>query len=113
VGQRLQRIGLSATSAPLEETARFLAGTGSACTVAHVAESAPLELVVEPLEPTGGFVQRLTRRLEPELRSNRTTLIFPNLRSLAERLNWSLRRSFPDLAERIAVHHSSLAAGRR
>src|SRR5437764_707067 len=41
-GRRLQRIGLSATCAPLAEVARFLVGVGRPCTVAQVAEGAPL-----------------------------------------------------------------------
>jgi ATP-dependent Lhr-like helicase len=126
-GRRLQRIGLSATCAPLAEVARFLAGTDRPCTVAQTPEAAPLELRVEPLpwprrargddgesDRNGrGFVGRLVERLLPELQANRTTLIFTNVRSLAERLAWALRNRLPDWAEQIAVHHSSLAAARR
>jgi ATP-dependent Lhr-like helicase len=126
-GLRLQRIGLSATCAPLAEVARFLVGTDRPCTVAQTPEAAPLELRVEPLpwprrargdegdaDRNGrGFVGRLVERLLPELEANRTTLIFTNVRSLAERLAWALRNRLPDWAEQIAVHHSSLAAARR
>src|SRR5207237_341372 len=52
-------------------------------------------------------------RLEPELNANRTTLIFTNVRSLAERLVWSLRRRYPAWGDQIAVHHSAVAAARR
>jgi ATP-dependent Lhr-like helicase len=66
------------------------------------------------LPETGfGFLRTLLDRLEPELRRNQTTLIFTNVRSLAERLTWALRRRLPAWAERIAVHHSSLSAVRR
>jgi ATP-dependent helicase Lhr and Lhr-like helicase len=126
-GLRLQRIGLSATCAPLADVARFLAGVGRPCTVAQVAEGAPLELTVEPLpgparlpaaeegaERRGrGFLARLVDRLLPELEANRTTLVFTNVRSLAERLAWALRNRLPEWADGIAVHHSSLAAARR
>jgi ATP-dependent helicase Lhr and Lhr-like helicase len=126
-GLRLQRLGLSATCAPLADVARFLVGVGRPCTVAQVAEGAPLDLTVEPLpgparlpeveegaERRGrGFLARLVDRLLPELQANRTTLVFTNVRSLAERLAWALRNRLPEWAEQIAVHHSSLAAARR
>jgi ATP-dependent Lhr-like helicase len=112
----LQRIGLSATCAPLEMAARFLVGNGRHCSVAQVADNTPLDLHIEPLaQPRriGAFLPRLLERLEPELGHNRTTLIFTNVRSLAERLTWAMRRRYPDWAEQIAVHHSSLSAARR
>jgi ATP-dependent Lhr-like helicase len=130
-GGRLQRVGLSATCAPVTEAAHFLVGTGRPCAVALVDETAPLELRIEPLEEeresaergaqnaedcaprSHGFLARLLDRLEPELAANRTTLIFTNVRSLAERLAWALRRRFPGWAEQVAVHHSALAAPRR
>jgi ATP-dependent Lhr-like helicase len=119
-GAEPRRVGLSATCGPLDEAARFLVGADRPCAVAHVADTSPLELVVEPLPvppssvgPRGGFLGTLVERLEPELRANRSTLVFANTRSLAERLSWALRRRCPDLDERIAVHHSALAAVRR
>ncbi len=113
-GVPLQRIGLSATCAPVAAAAHFLAGTGRSCTVAQVFDDTPFELTVDPLEEGhGGFVARLLDRLEPELTTQRTTLLFTNSRSLAERLTWALRRRYPDWADAIAAHHSSLAAARR
>ncbi len=120
-GDRLQRIGLSATCAPLTAAAGFLAGTGRPCAIAHVADPAPLRLDIEPLEEEGaagpgprpGFVHRLVDRLLAELARHRTVLIFTNVRSLAERLVWALRQRLPDLADRVAVHHSALAPERR
>ncbi len=111
----MQRIGLSATCAPLAEAARFLVGVERSCAIAQVAETAPLELTIEPLEESErGFLARLLDRLEPELATNRTTLVFTNVRSLAERLVWALRRRYPAWADEVAVHHSALAAaGRR
>jgi ATP-dependent Lhr-like helicase len=111
---RFQRIGLSATCTPLISAARFLVGNGRPCAVGNVEESAPLDLTVEPLEGDGpGFMSRLVARLEPELANNGTTLVFTNVRSLAERLVWALRRRFPSWAEQIGVHHSALSRGRR
>jgi ATP-dependent Lhr-like helicase len=121
----VQRVGLSATCAPLAIAARFLAGGHRTCRVAEVPESTPLQLTVEPLFPDEGsessarngprtaFLTRLLDRLWPELELNWTTLIFTNVRGLAERLVWALRRRHPEWAEVVAVHHSSLALTRR
>jgi ATP-dependent Lhr-like helicase len=119
VGDTVQRVGLSATCAPLAAGAHFLAGSNRPCAVAQVREAGPLDLRIEPLAEAGpgdqgrGFVERLLGRLERELARNRTTLVFTNVRSLAERLAWALRRQHPDWADEVAVHHSALAAGRR
>jgi ATP-dependent Lhr-like helicase len=115
-GRPLQRIGLSATCHPLSEAARFLVGVGRKCTVASVADASPIELGVEPLPDeglSGGFMNALVERLEPELEANQSTLVFANTRAVAERLTWVLRRRFTEWADQIAVHHSSLAAARR
>jgi ATP-dependent Lhr-like helicase len=116
VGQPLQRIGLSATCQPLSEAARFLVGSERACTIAAVSDSGPFDLRVEPLPEQGrsnGFIMSLLEQLGPELEANRSTLIFTNTRALAERLAWALRGRFLQWTDRIAVHHSSLAAARR
>jgi ATP-dependent Lhr-like helicase len=113
VGGELQRVGLSATCAPAAEAARFLVGVGRPCAIAQVPETARLELTVELLAEGTSFLTTLVARLERELRANRSTLIFANARGLAERLSWALRRRFPEWAEQIAVHHSSLAPKRR
>jgi ATP-dependent Lhr-like helicase len=113
VSSRLQRIGLSATCAPLTEAAQFLVGSARPCSIVQVAESAPLHLTVEPLAEDGVFLSQLIDRLEPELAVNRTTLIFTNTRALAERLSWGLRRRYRAWDRAIAVHHSALAARRR
>ena len=112
-GRRLQRIGLSATSAPLDEAARFLTGLGRACVLAHVGEASPLELTLRPLPGERGFFRQLVEQVLPELPCSRSTLIFTNTRNLAERLAWALRRRLPEWDAQIAVHHSSLAPARR
>ena len=113
VGGDLLRIGLSATCAPVVEAARFLVGVDRSCAIASVPETAPLVLTVEPLPDDSTFLAALLTRLESELRRNRSTLIFTNTRSLAERISWGLRRRYPEWVDDIAVHHSSLAAERR
>jgi ATP-dependent Lhr-like helicase len=110
----IQRIGLSATCAPLDNAARFLVGSERGCSVAQVADTAEVQLEVEPLPGLGrGFFPRLIDRLIIELETNTTTLVFTNTRSLAERVTWALRRRFPEIAREIAAHHSSLAPARR
>jgi ATP-dependent Lhr-like helicase len=65
------------------------------------------------LDASGHFLATLVDQIAPEVRSNRSTLVFTNTRRLAEQLAWALRRNLPELGEQIAVHHSSLAADRR
>jgi ATP-dependent Lhr-like helicase len=118
----IQRIGLTATCAPLTAAARFLVGAGRPCTIAEVTETTRLDLRIEPLPPAAehapfatrySFLARLLDRLDSELKPGQTTLIFTNVRSLAERLTWALRRRYPEWAEQIGVHHSALSAARR
>jgi ATP-dependent Lhr-like helicase len=109
---RLQRIGLSATAAPLAEAARWLT-VEDGCAIASTGEGAALHLTVRPLEETGHFLAALVDQIKPEIEANRATLVFTNSRRLAEQLAWALRRNLPQLQTQIAVHHSSLAAERR
>ncbi len=109
----VQRLGLSATATPLETAARWLVGVGRQCSIASVPASAGLALRIDPLEPQNGFLAGLTSRLQLELRTRHSTLVFTNTRSLAERLAWSLRRDMPDWDVLIAVHHSALSPDRR
>jgi ATP-dependent Lhr-like helicase len=107
----LQRIGLSATATPLTEIARWL--TESPCAIARATGRSPMQLTLQPLDESGHFLANLVDQLLPEIRANRSTLIFTNSRRLAEQLGWALRRNLPELATQIAVHHSSLASSRR
>ncbi len=77
----LQRIGLSATAAPLSEAAHFLAGADRPCAVAEVREESLLDLRVVPLADGPAFLADLVRRLVPEVRACRATLIFTNTRA--------------------------------
>jgi ATP-dependent Lhr-like helicase len=128
-GGRLQRLGLSATCAPLEEATRFLVGAQRNCRVAAVPDAAAWHLTIEPLPPTlagqesqeepyfpprpSSFLGALLDRLSPELTANRNTLVFTNSRALAERVAWALRQRYPAWEGQIGVHHSALAAPRR
>src|SRR5205807_1184130 len=73
----------------------------------------PMSLALRPVEGDLTFIGELVAILQPELRANRTTLVFTNARALTERLAWALRRAMPDWDQLIAVHHSAVAAERR
>ncbi|MDB6150510.1 MAG: helicase [Chthoniobacter sp.] len=113
-GAAMQRIGLSATVAPLPEVARFLAGTQGQCEILDVSTTKKIELRVHtPLRknpyPEAGYTgQRMIKELGDLIAKHRTTLIFSNVRSGAEATTFWLRESFPDLAEQIECHHASL-----
>ena len=112
-----QRIGLSATCAPLATVAEFLVGTERSCAVAQVADATEKRFAIEPLfenvDYSPGWMAALLDRLADELAACRTTLIFTNTRNLAERLTWALRRRYPDRCDEIGVHHSAISAARR
>ena len=110
----LQRIGLSATIAPLPEVARFLVGAEGQCEIVDVSTKKRLELRVHtPLRknpyPQAGYTgQRLIRELGDLIKQHRTTLIFSNVRSGAEAVTYWLREQLPELADEIECHHGSL-----
>jgi ATP-dependent Lhr-like helicase len=110
----LTRIGLSATVAPLDLVASFLAGPGRPCSVAAINEHRPARIeVFSPLRanaypPAGFTATRVLRELSTLLTGRRTTLIFTNTRSGAESIGLRLKQLLPDLAEEIEVHHASL-----
>ncbi|MEA3188154.1 MAG: ATP-dependent helicase Lhr and Lhr-like helicase, partial [Chthoniobacter sp.] len=110
----LQRIGLSATVAPLELVGKFLAGTNGECAVVDVSAAKKIELRVHtPLRknpyPEAGYTgQRLIRELGELVKKNRTTLVFTNTRSGAEAATFWLREILPELAEEVECHHASL-----
>jgi ATP-dependent Lhr-like helicase len=110
----MQRIGLSATVAPLAEVAHFLAGTNGQCEIIDAATTKKIELRVHtPLRkdpyPEAGFTgQRLIRELGALIKRHQTTLVFCNVRSGAEATTFWLRENFPELADVIECHHASL-----
>jgi ATP-dependent Lhr-like helicase len=111
---RIQRIGLSATIAPLPEVAQFLVGTNGHCEIVDVASAKKIDLrVYTPLRknpyPEAGYTgERLIRELGALIQRHRTTLIFSNVRSGAEATTYWLRENFPEIADQIECHHASL-----
>jgi ATP-dependent Lhr-like helicase len=126
-----QRIGLSATQRPLEETARFLGGTGRQVKIIDAGRRKTLEITVEvPVEdmadldrnappaeigttpePRRSIWPAIYPRLLELARQHRSTIVFVNSRRLAERLAARIN----ELAgEEIALaHHGSIAREQR
>jgi ATP-dependent Lhr-like helicase len=118
-GDRLQRIGLSATQKPIETVARFLVGACEAdgaipeCTIIDTGHRRTRDLALEmpgsPLEAVMSHEvwSQVYDRLAELVETHRTTLIFVNTRRLAERATRQLSERIG--TEHIAAHHGSLA----
>ncbi|MBI2741001.1 MAG: DEAD/DEAH box helicase [Rhodospirillales bacterium] len=115
-GDRLMRIGLSATQNPIEAVARFLTG-GCDCAIVDSGHRRRRDLAIEvpesPLEAVMSMDvwEQVYRRLAALVGEHRTTLIFVNTRRMAER---ATRRLSELLGEaEVAAHHGSLAREQR
>ncbi len=108
------RVGLSATAAPLELLAKFLAGGDRPCRIAQA--KMEKESIVEvfspirrkPYPPAGYTGSRLYAELAALIRQRQSVIVFTNVRSAAEQLGLHLKELLPDLADRIEIHHASL-----
>jgi ATP-dependent Lhr-like helicase len=122
-GDRLHRIGLSATQKPIEEVARFLVGAPVAgkasepCTIVdsghYRARDLQLEVPSSPLEAvmSAEVWDQIYDRLAELIETHRTTLIFVNTRRMAERVTRKISDRLGDI--RVAAHHGSLAKEQR
>ncbi len=120
-GDRLLRIGLSATQKPIEEVARFLVGVGGAADETPVivdsghrrVRDLALEVPDSPLEAvmSAEVWDQVYRRLAELVGGHRTTLIFVNTRRMAERATRKLSELLGE--ENVAAHHGSLAKEQR
>jgi ATP-dependent Lhr-like helicase len=122
-GDRLLRIGLSATQNPIEAVARFLVGVGSGdgrepdCRIIDTGHRRARDLALEvppaPLEAvmSGEVWEQVYDRLAELIAAHRTTLIFVNTRRMAERVTRQLSERLGE--EHLAAHHGSLAKERR
>jgi ATP-dependent Lhr-like helicase len=110
----LCRVGLSATAAPLELLARFLAGENRASRIAQAKiEKEPIVEVFSPIRrkpypPAGYTGARLYAELAELIRSRQSVLVFTNVRSAAEQIGLRLKELLPELAGQIETHHASL-----
>ncbi|ADI32204.1 ATP-dependent helicase [Staphylothermus hellenicus] len=123
-GKPLQRIGLSATIAPLVEVAKFLAGYRDDgeprdCLIVDARFSKPIDIKV--IAPVKDLVHASAEEINNAIystlvkliRKHRTTLVFTNTRSATERVVYKLRKIMEkerivDIDE-IEAHHSSLS----
>ena len=119
VGPRPQRIGLSATQRPIEETARLLTGVGPdrSATVVDCGLRRDLDVSVElpgtELSAVASTEQlgEVLDRIAEHVRRHRTTLVFVNTRRMSERLAHLLADRLG--TEQVAAHHGSLSKDRR
>lgn len=124
VGQPLTRVGLSATQKPIEEVARFLAGTQNIsadgtpnCTIIDSGHVRKLDLEIEmpksPLEAvlSGEVWEEIYDRLAELILQHQSTLVFVNTRRLAERVSRHLSERVGE--EHVTSHHGSLAKEKR
>ena len=128
----LTRVGLSATVAPLQEVAKFLAGYQSA------GELRPVKIIdvnfvkkmdLKVLSPVDDLINTDTKRMHQKMyemmhsliQDHKTTLIFTNTRAATERVVNYLKEKFPgsytaigeNEESKIGAHHSSLSKGLR
>jgi len=124
VGRPFVRIGLSATINPLEEVAKFLVGYKDGkprdCLIVDTTYAKKMDLhVMSPVPdliytPFNVINEEMYKYLCDLIRKHRTTLIFTNTRSGAERVAFRLRQLLPLYVEEIekedvAAHHGSLS----
>ena len=114
------RIGLSATIHPLKEVANFVFGFDNdgkprPGLIVDVSFAKPtkvkVESVVEDLiyTPASALSDALYSHLAELIKQHRTTLIFTNTRSGAERVSFNLKKRYPEFEGLIEAHHSSLS----
>ncbi|HUA77354.1 MAG TPA: DEAD/DEAH box helicase, partial [Acetobacteraceae bacterium] len=118
-GDRLLRIGLSATQNPISAIGHLLVGANPDGTPAAApviidtghqrARDLALELPASPLEAvmSADVWQQVYNRLAELIRAHRTTLVFVNTRRMAERVARALSERLGE--EEVTAHHGSLA----
>ncbi|HKX09296.1 MAG TPA: DEAD/DEAH box helicase, partial [Stellaceae bacterium] len=127
-GDRLLRIGLSATQKPIEAVANFLIGANAAgepaapCSIVDSGHRRARDLAIEvPLSPLEAVMsaevwEQIYDRLVELIAAHRTTLIFVNTRRMAERVTRQLSERLAAKgigADQVTAHHGSLAKERR
>jgi ATP-dependent helicase Lhr and Lhr-like helicase len=135
-GNRLTRVGLSATQKPIQEVAHFLVGLAGrpakdlfgsgadgntaaapACVIVDTGHVRRRDLAIEvpqaPLEAvmSGEVWGQVYERLTALIQEHRSTLVFVNTRRLAERLARALTERLGE--EQVTSHHGSLAREQR
>jgi ATP-dependent Lhr-like helicase len=121
-----QRIGLSATQRPIEAVARLLVGAGPGrsrpdggprCAIVDAGHRRRADLSLElPGDELGAVatnvqMAEILDRIARHVAGHRTTLVFVNTRSLAERVAYQLGERLGE--DSVAAHHGSLSRDRR
>jgi ATP-dependent Lhr-like helicase len=122
-GDKLLRIGLSATQNPIASVADFLVGAGpdgsraAEPAIVDTGHQRPRDLAIEvpgsPLESvmSAEVWQQVYDRLTHLIAAHRTTLVFVNTRRMAERVAHALTERLGDGA--VTAHHGSMAKEHR
>ena len=117
-GDKLVRIGLSATQNPIDAIAHLLAGSGAGdVTIVDTGHQRPRELTLEvppsPLEAvmSAEVWEQVYEQLVRLIEAHRTTLVFVNTRRLAERVARQLSDRLGETA--VTAHHGSMAKEHR
>ncbi len=122
-GQRLQRVGLSATQKPVEMVARFLVGNANIekdvadCVIINTGHRRKMDLAIEvPQAPLSAVMSNdvwgeLYDRLIELINAHKTTLVFVNTRRLAERLAMALSQRLGEA--QVSSHHGSMSKEHR
>src|ERR1700722_19718005 len=122
-GRAAARIGLSATQKPIEDVARFLAGTSAGSSdgynprpdpvIVNVGHKRKLDIGVEvPSSELGPVASNemwdeIYERIVQLVNAHRSTLVFVNTRRLAERIAHQLGERLGE--GNVAAHHGSLS----
>src|SRR5580693_5785171 len=138
----VQRVGLSATVRPISAVARLLVGAGEdrdnpdgtpRCAIVDSGHRRQLDLTLEIPDdelgavPAGEQMAQILDRITEHVTAQRTTLVFVNTRSMAERVAHELGERLgaallarggdpaepPGEGAFVAAHHGSLSKGRR
>ena len=114
----LRRVGLSATVSPLDRIAGFLAGADRPCEIVDCRNLRSIKLdIVAPFAGAMAPLATAARAMVALTRDVRSTLVFTNVRSQAERIAHEMENAGEPAAaidvieprdRRIGVHHSAL-----
>ncbi len=116
-GDRLLRIGLSATQNPIEAIAHLLVGPDAEATIIDTGHQRPRDLAIEvPASPLEAIMsaevwQQVYDQLVELVGAHRTTLVFVNTRRMAERVARQLSERLGEAA--VTAHHGSMAKEHR
>ena len=118
-GQRLQRIGLSATQRPIQMVAKYLVGNSNYsdedidCKIVDAGFRRQMDIRLEvPSSPLSALMsnevwEELYKRLVELISTHETTLVFVNTRRLSERLALALSERLGE--DVVCSHHGSMS----